>query len=1208
MERFLIQIRAIYRIFSYSLKNTLMFWFLTLGLVPFVGIEWYEYTQTVKGVAEMQQNQLLDTAALNVARIQERFSSSAKNIQSWSQLEESLSILSSISTNFTKSNQRISDFVNSPEYTKLLTIQPKTILKLAQHYNYVCDLSLIDLNGNILYSTKKSSELGINLLVGSYSQTRFAKAYRLSLIDGEAHFSDLEHYGTATSTFTGFITQPMKNEKGEIQGVMSVQLEMNNLLDFIDSENKMIRQYLVGKDGLLRTPINDKSEVLKRKIDSEVFWSWYQEHGTHGFSANTLKETASIYIGANGKKVLGLHNPLHLMDVSWAHISEINESEVLRMPNILFRNIMIFTLFGFLTIIITAILISRRLVKPIKLLSEASNQYINGVKGIRVVINTNNEIGKFATLFNTLIKKQEDDETEFTVLKQKMQRTLDELKEQQYVLDAHAIVAITDIKGNITFANKRFEEISGYTQKELIGNNHRILNSGLHSRAFWKHMYDTLNKGNTWHEEVCNVAKDGHAYWVDTTISAFMDANNKPISYIALRTDISQQKEIEAELIQAKEVAEAAVFAKSEFLATMSHEIRTPMNGVLGMLGLLLHSKLDDLQYRQLKTASNSATSLLAIINDILDFSKIEAGKMELEMIEFDLQNELEDFIKSIVFRAHEKGLELILDTTQLKNAMVITDPGRLRQILTNLVGNAIKFTHRGEIIVQVQLEQLENKKAQLRFAVQDSGVGIPTNKINSLFQSFSQVDSSTTRKYGGTGLGLSIVKKMCSLMNGRVWATSIEYEGSTFHFEIEVGLGTTINSQIPNISLQGKSVLIIDDNIINRTLIRKEMQKWNMDIYEEENPIIAFKSCQNRINQGLIPPYNLAFLEMQMPLMDGTDLAEELRTLDECADMKLILMTPMESKNNPQRFYEIGFNAFFSKPITTKDLTTTYDAIFTNPSAQGTNTEAIQDENTTIEWPENTRILLVEDNPTNQIVAQGMLDMIGLYADIANNGFEALEAMNLALKIAPYTIILMDCQMPELDGYEASIAIRRGEAGALYKDIPIVAMTANAMTGDREKCLISGMSDYISKPINADILESTLTKWLNPKIAPVELKAWDETEALSRMGGRKDLLLKILRSFLDNATKMINSLEIAITNQNFPDAHLHAHSIKGSAGNISAHKLQDLARIMELEAKAQNINTLKKNLPTLQQLMQEVIELFQKELLKEQPPAQKKP
>ena len=669
-----------------------------------------------------------------------------------------------------------------------------------------------------------------------------------------------------------------------------------------------------------------------------------------------------------------------------------------------------------------------------------------------------------------------------------VQKALHDLQEQKLALDAHAIVAITDVKGTISYVNQKFADISGYSIQELIGQNHRLLNSGLYEESFWKEMYQTISHGKVWHGEIRNKAKNGHFYWVDTTIVPFLNEAGKPESYTAIRADITERKEAEEKLIEAKEQAEIAAQTKAEFLASMSHEIRTPMNGVIGMLGLLQNSELNESQLHQARIAQSSAQSLLTLINDILDFSKVEAGKLELENIEINLLNELADFTESMAFKAIEKDIELILDTKNISSNIIITDPGRLRQILNNLVGNAIKFTADGEVLITCSLDTGDETQAKLSISIKDSGIGIPKEKLPDLFNPFTQVDASTTRQFGGTGLGLSIVKKLTELMGGGVRVTSELGQGSTFSFYICIGLGKELDSPMPHVDTEGTRALIVDDNEVNREVLHGQLAQWGIEVFEAKNSETALLMCEQSHLDGINPPFDIALIDMHMPDGNGEDLGKEIRKTAHYDNMKMVMMTSLGSRKDAKSFAEIGFNGFFTKPTTTKDLFKALNVLIDDSDALkevgGFITRdtlgALDESDNTLPWPESTKILLVEDNITNQIVANGILETFGLQADVANNGEIALEMLKEADNTTkPYTIVLMDCQMPVMDGYSATGAIREGKAGEENKTIPVIAMTANAMKGDKENCIVAGMDDYLTKPINPDILEEVLNKWL---------------------------------------------------------------------------------------------------------------------------------
>ena len=550
-------------------------------------------------------------------------------------------------------------------------------------------------------------------------------------------------------------------------------------------------------------------------------------------------------------------------------------------------------------------------------------------------------------------------------------------------------------------------------------------------------------------------------------------------------SNISALKQAQFDATNAKYSAELALQVKGEFLASMSHEIRTPMNGVMGMLGLLLKTDLNSDQRRKAEIANSSAQSLLSLINDILDFSKVDAGKLDLEILDFDLHNLLGDFASAIAFKAQDKNLELILDIKGISHSLVKGDPSRIRQILTNLVDNATKFTAEGEIVVKARLIEIDRGYV-FHCTVQDSGIGIPEDKIKHLFDAFTQVDASTTRNYGGTGLGLSIVKKLCELMDGNIQVTSEINEGSCFEFTIHLQKSANAQQICPHIEVTSTSVLIVDDNQTSREVLSGQLREWGvltqLASSGEEALHIIERSLQN--DNDL---FDVAIIDMEMPNMNGIQLATTIKSNPKLDAMKLVIMPLMTNLGDPITFADLGFAAYFAKPVTTSDLLDALMLIADNASNSPLITHDyiahIDEEQTDAypeyNWPRDARLLLVEDNLINQEVARGILEDIGLLTDVVSDGQEALTTLANAPDDNTYTLLLMDCQMPVMDGYEATRSIRTGKAGDRYNNVPIIAMTANAMKGDREKCLTAGMDDYLAKPIDIDALETVVAKWL---------------------------------------------------------------------------------------------------------------------------------
>jgi len=805
-------------------------------------------------------------------------------------------------------------------------------------------------------------------------------------------------------------------------------------------------------------------------------------------------------------------------------------------------------------------LIFRGNLGTLRMLAEGANRFSQGDYAVRIEPEGSPEVSSAAEAFNNMANNIESLIASLgkSESKNKLLATI--------VEQSSEAIWTRDLAGTITSWNSGASSMFGYPPAEAMGH---ALNLGDSTPEEEEARRQRLIAGEKFSYDARALTRSRTAIDIQVAVAPLLDDTNECIGSIAVARDVTQHKRSEEALRLAREAAEAANHAKSSFLARMSHEIRTPMNGVLGMTELLLETGLTATQRKYAETVQRSGKNLLDIINDILDFSKIEAGKLELESVDMDLRRTVEDVVDLLAERAHSKGLELACSIPADLATHVRGDPLRLGQVLTNLVGNAIKFTRQGAVVIRVASTDETSGKITMRFEVSDTGAGISPEAQSRIFDEFSQADGSTTRKHGGSGLGLAISKQLVEMMGGNIHVESALGAGSTFWFTSTFDKQDALPHEdvrsSPMGMLTGVRALIIESSSINRGILQAQMSNWGMSNRIAASPEQAVDLLAQAAARGA--PYDIAIIDLALPGMDALDLARQIRARADIAKVRLVVLTRRQADLKNAR--DVGIDACLAKPVRQTMLYECLVNVMAGQPQEAAAAPAVTEPASNVSADARGRILLVEDNLINQQVALGILQIQGYTVTVVNNGREALDAHAQGA----FDLILMDCHMPEMDGFEATREIRSRERASGQR-MPIVALTANAMAQDREACLNAGMDDHLSKPFSMLTLQNMLDKWMQqPKAAAAEAPAPaprtpapKDGEVIDRLvlgqlgkvltNGKPELLTRVINLYLVESPKLVLKLKQAAAASNAPDMASAAHSLKSSSANVGAKAL----------------------------------------------------
>lgn len=867
--------------------------------------------------------------------------------------------------------------------------------------------------------------------------------------------------------------------------------------------------------------------------------------------------------------------------------------------------------FSCILIVIAAFIFSRRITSSISILNHGVEKVGNGDLSHRVEDLGSDEIGILGRTFNQMAIRLEKGDRQL----KKLSRAV----EQNPVS-----VVITDLKGTIEYVNPKFCDVTGYTVEEIIGQNPRILQSGQHTREFYKGLWKKISTGDVWEGEFVNKKKNGELYIEQAIIAPIHNDENKMSHFVASKNDITERKKIDEELKNqmndltearkamlnmmedldmAKKTAESATKSKSIFLATMSHEIRTPMNAIVGMHHLLQKTELNSKQQEYVNKLYRSSQTLLGIINNILDFSKIEAGELEIESIDFNLNEVLDNLMTIMADKIQLKGLEFIISISSDVPLNLVGDPFRIGQIWLNLINNSVKFTETGEIVISAELEYEDGYEVLLHFSVSDTGIGMSAEQKGKLFKPFTQADSSTTRKYGGTGLGLSISKGLVERMGGKIWIESTFGNGSIFHFTVQCTRQSLDKRKyrLPSDSLLSLNVLLIERNNRNREVLERYLTAFSFNVKSFGTDEEGLQALINNTERKV---YDLVIFDWDIHKINDFDIKTWIT--EEILKNPTIITIPSTRSDEFLRMgLELKSENQLSKPILQSSLFDKICIIFGFPPVKKAQIESSFLENDeAFNAVSGATLLLVEDNEINQQVATELLQDMGFWIAIAENGSIAIEKIMKQTPEDKFDAVLMDLQMPEMDGYQATREIRKHFQ---QHELPIIAMTADAVSGVKEKVMNAGMNDYLTKPIEPAKLVNLLVKWIKPgKRMPFNQIIFQENSGtnmqlpqlsginlqggLHRVNGNKKLYSKLLVSFRNDNLHCARDIKQALEREDPRFAARLVHSINGSAGNLGADDLANIAAQLDKKLKDENYD--KKTVDDLLREMEKVMSI----------------